>query len=249
MIAREGLCASPGYFANRCCSIKSDADLIPSKTFPHISVQMGGMEILVLMVFGTLCAGLMMVMYQKNAELFEAIERNEVKIRELEKGRNSVEQDSLIRQRLSTTESRVTALERLIKTHSGDLDKLKSAGPVGQETSGGATGVDTAAVVQQQQVLSNQILFVNERVTKIATQFDQVNNAQLYLASKAVIAENANVCVFSNTENCPPHMRKFATFGIIGHSGDMPIPTGYYQGGPFNDNGWNWIHGGLCCPE
>lgn len=210
---------------------------------------MAGMEILVLIVFGTLCAGLMMVMYQKNSELFEAIERNEAKIRELEKGRNSVEQDSLIRQRLSTTESRVTALERLMKTHSTDLDKLKATGPVDQNNAAGAAAVDNAAVVQQQQLLSNQILFVNERVTKVATQFDQLNNAQIFLANKAIMAENANVCVFSNTENCPPHMRKFATFGIIGHSGDMPIPAGYYQGGAFNDNGWNWIHGGLCCPE
>lgn len=210
---------------------------------------MAGMEILVLIVFGTLCAGLMMVMYQKNSELFEAIERNEAKIRELEKGRNSVEQDSLIRQRLSTTESRVTTLERLMKTYGGDLDKLKAGGPAVQNNAASAPAADSAAVVQQQQVLSNQILFVNERVTKMATQFDQLNNAQVFLASKAVLSENANVCVFSNTETCPPHMRKFATFGIIGHSGDMPIPNGYYQGGPFNDNGWNWIHGGLCCPE
>ena len=39
------------------------------------------MEYLILLVFGTLCAGLMMVMYHKNSELFEAIKKNEDKIK------------------------------------------------------------------------------------------------------------------------------------------------------------------------
>lgn len=212
---------------------------------------MGGMEFLVLIVFGTLCAGLMMVMYQKNSELFEAIQRNEDKIKELERNRNSVEQDSLIRQRLSNTESRVTLLERLTKAHTGDLDSIKTrqekAGPVEQARSN--TAALASVTPEQMQVLSNQIIFVNDRVTALTTKFDALNNAQLYLASKALIMENANVCIFSNTENCPPNMKKMATFGFIGHSGESPVPTGYYLGGPFNDNGWNWIHGGLCCVE
>lgn len=204
---------------------------------------MARMEFLVLIVFGTLCAGLMMVMYQKNSELFEAIQRNQEKIKELERGKNSVEQDSLIRQRLSTTEGRVTTLERLLKAQGVDLEAIRSAGV--PQVQGNAA--PNAAVDEQIQLHSNQIVFVNDRVTKLAAQFDALNDAQVYLANKAVLAENANLCVFSNTDNCPPHMTKFATFGVIGHSGESPLPTGYYLGGSFNDNGWNWIHGGLCC--
>lgn len=209
-------------------------------------IDVTSMDFLVLLVFGTLCMGLMMIMYRKNSELSEAIQRNEDRIKDFERSRNSVEDDSLIRKRLSNTESRVTFLEKLAKIHTADLAEVKTrGGPV--EQSKVNTAASPTVTAEQMQVLSNQIIFVNDRVTKLDSSFDAVNNAQIYLASKAVMMENSNVCIFSNTDNCPPHLKKFATFGIIAHSGDNALPTGYYMGGSFNDNGWNWIHGSLCC--
>lgn len=191
----------------------------------------------------------MLVMYQKNSELYEMIKRNEDKIKDFERNLNPAEQDSLIRSRISSTESRVTALERLIKAHTGDIDTIKmqirNGGPPAPETA-----AQPAAVANDQaQLLSNQIIFVNDRVNAVAARFDALNNAQNIIASRAMMLENTNVCVFSSTESCPPRMRKMATFGIIAHSGESPVPPGYYLGGAYNDAGWNWFHGGLCCME
>lgn len=209
------------------------------------------MDFIVLLVFGTLCTGLMLVMYQKNSELYEMIKKNEDKIKDFERNLNPAEQDSLIRSRISSTESRVTALERLIKAHTGDIDTIKMQ----IRNSGSPGAADTpqqqqvALGAEQVQLLSNQIIFVNDRVNAITARFDDVNNAHNIVASRAMMLENTNVCVFSSTESCPPRMKKMATFGIIAHSGENPVPPGYYLGGAYNDVGWNWFHGGLCCME
>lgn len=207
---------------------------------------------LILIVVCVLYGGVLVVLYQRNAELTEAVHGHEEKIRELEKYLNPTEKDSMIRTRLSTTETRVTALDRLVKAHSTDIDMVTKQmqqvlnnpnGVPQQQQQAGGVGADQA------QVLSNQIIFVNDRVTAVSNRLDAVVTAQNNLAIKAMTMENTNICVFSSTETCPPRMQKAATFGIIAHSGNSPVPPGYYMGGPFNDNGWNWMHGGLCCME
>lgn len=207
------------------------------------------MEYIILIVFGVLFSGILLVMFQKNAELHDLIQKHEEKIQNMEKYINPIENDSLIRQRLSNTESRVTAVEKLLRSHTSDIDILAKRLKENNQASAVAGVVAGGATAEQIQALSNQIIFVNDRVSTVAAQVESVNAAQTYLATKSVMFENANICVLSGTENCPPNMRKMATFGIIGHSGDSPIPKGYFVSGPFNDNGWNWVHGGLCCVE
>ena len=209
---------------------------------------------LVFIVCAALCGGMLMVLYQRNAELMEIVKSNEDKLRELEKSLNPAEHDTMVRSRLSNTEVRVTALEKLIKSHTVDLDMVGKQ--VRSVLSGGGGAVSKDATVsqgnansEQVQVLTNQIIFVNDRVNGVVARVDALVNAQNALATRALMMENTNMCILSSTDTCPPKMTKSATFGIIAHTGQNPIPPGYYPGGQFAevDNGWNWLHGGLCC--
>mmetsp|Transcript_14309 Transcript_14309/g.28524 ORF Transcript_14309/g.28524 Transcript_14309/m.28524 type:complete len:213 (+) Transcript_14309:24-662(+) len=207
------------------------------------------MEYLILLVFGTLCVGLMLVMYQKNSELYDAIRRNEEKIKEFERYSNPGEHDSMIRQRMSNTESRVTSLEKLLKNHNDKFELVDQKVNSALEGGASAGGSGGAVSEEQNKVLTNQIVFVNDRVNQIANQVEALSTAQTYLAGRALMLENTNVCVFSGTESCPPNLKKVGTFGVIDHSPEKIVPPGYFQGGAFNAEGWNWIHGGLCCME
>jgi hypothetical protein len=210
------------------------------------------MEYLILLVFGTLCCGLMMVMYQKNAELFSAIKKNEAKMKDFEKYVNPGEHDTMIRQRMSTTESRITNMERHQRTQEDQFtivtQKLHSALDTVNKIQTGPGNSGSGLSAEQVEILTNQITFVNDRVNNIGTEIQALNNAQLYLAGKALLLET-NVCVFSQAEACPPGMKKVGTFGVIEHSAEHLIPSGYFKGGKFNDNGWDWLHGGMCCVE
>ena len=215
---------------------------------------------LVLIVCAILYGGVLIVLYQRNADLSETVKGHEEKIRELEKYLNPTEKDSMIRTRLSTTETRDTALDRVLKTQAADLDmvtkqmQLVLAGnpqlaSQQERKPEGDTAIPGLADAGQLQAVTDQVIFVNDRVTNIAERVDAVINAQNNLARKSMIMEGTNICIFTSTDACPPRMQKAATFGIIAHLGASPIPPGYYIGGAFNDNGWNWIHGGMCCME
>jgi hypothetical protein len=212
------------------------------------------MEYLILLVFGTLCAGLMMVMYHKNNELHEMIKKNEDKVRDFEKYMNPGEHDSMIRQRMSNTETRVTAVEKSLKSQIADLEALnrnmaQQIRSIMESETGSRSSAGAGVTADQSALLTNQIIFVNDRVNTLTAKVDSINDAQLAVARSALFVDGVNVCVFAPTDVCPPGLTKKATFGIIEHSGDNPVPAGYYIGGQFSDSGWNWMHGGLCCSQ
>jgi hypothetical protein len=218
---------------------------------PRAWAEMASM--IVLIVCALLYGGVLVVLFQKNTELAEAVKGHEEHIRELEKYLNPTEKDSMIRSRLSTTETRVTALDRAVKAHATDIDMvskqvqalLGNPSAVRFPQPGQAAANDA----QKFEEIGNQLMFVNDRVNSIANRVDLIVTAQNNLAMKALVMEKTNVCIFASADSCPPRMVKTATFGIIAHSGQSPVPHGYWIGGPFNDNGWNWLHGSYCCTE
>lgn len=194
------------------------------------------------------------MLFQKNSDLMESVKGHEEHIRELEKYLNPTEKDSMIRSRLSTTETRVTALDRTVKAQTVDIDmimkQVKSLlNNPGQQVSAQQAGGIPEDTQRQFELYKKELIFLNERTSSIANRVDLIVTAQNNLAVKALIMENTNVCVMSSTDACPPRMVKVATFGIIAHSGQNAVPTGYFIGGPFNENGWNWLHGSMCCME
>eukprot|EP00600_Ochromonadales_sp_CCMP1393_P004088 CAMPEP_0174992146 /NCGR_PEP_ID=MMETSP0004_2-20121128/22348_1 /TAXON_ID=420556 /ORGANISM="Ochromonas sp., Strain CCMP1393" /LENGTH=172 /DNA_ID=CAMNT_0016246099 /DNA_START=242 /DNA_END=760 /DNA_ORIENTATION=+ len=167
----------------------------------------------------------------------------------------------MIRQRMSTTEARITAIERQMRTHEDKVELVTQKVHTALQTANAlktAHHTDTpspkkevapATVSDERaEVLTAQISFVNDRVTEVVQQIDGLNRGQSFLASKALIMEN-NVCVLAHNDACPPNMKKVGTFGLIEHNPENLIPVGFVRGEAFNNNGWNWLHGGLCCGD
>lgn len=210
---------------------------------------------LTLFIVVVLYTGTIMVMYQKNVDLHEVLKRNEDKIEELKRLMNFADHDSVLRSRVSNAESRITTLEKTMRTQLADVGTTVSQA-IAFEVKNAVKPEIEKILVNDRAVTTNQLEWTNsqinqlrEHVNYVIGDFDKLNTAQLYLAKKTLLFENANVCIFSSIDTCPTHLSKVATFGIITHSPDNVLPTGYFLGGKHNDNGWNWMHGGLCCME
>jgi len=206
------------------------------------------MEYVILLLLCTLCVGMMIVMYNKNQELMDHLKRNEVKINDLEKLINAAEHDTMIRSRLSNAETRISAVERNLKSQ---LAEVASKIPTVMEQPAAPVVVPAEVVftVEEKKMLNGQVEFLDNRVRELIDLYNnRVGKAIAELSKKAFMLDT-NACVLSPTEICPSGLTKTATFGIISYPHENRLPRGYYHGGPFNDAGWKWLHGGLCCIE
>lgn len=207
------------------------------------------MEYVILFVLCALCVGMMVVMYNKNQELVDHVKRNEVKISDLEKLVNAAEHDTMIRSRLSNTETRISAVEKNLKSQ---LVELESKIPAIIEQPAPPVVVAPAELVftvEEKKVLNGQVELLDTRVRELIDLYNnRVGKAIADLSKKALMLDT-NACVLSPTDTCPSGLTKTATFGIINYPNENRIPKGYYHGGSFNENGWKWLHGGLCCME
>lgn len=207
------------------------------------------MEYVILFVLCALCVGMMVVMYNKNQELVEHVKRNEVKISDLEKLVNAAEHDTMIRSRLSNTETRISAVEKNLKSQ---LIELESKIPAVIQQPAPPVVVAPAELVftvEEKKVLNGQVELLDTRVRELIDLYNNRVGKTIADLSKKALMLDTNSCVLSPTETCPSGLTKTATFGIISYPHDNRIPKGYYHGGPFNENGCKWLHGGLCCVE
>lgn len=202
------------------------------------------MEFIILLVFAIMCSGLLMVMYQKHSELTDLIATNQEKIKFLESAANPGESDSVLRGRVSNTESRVSQVERLVKALNEKMDTVgTNAVAAGDAAVAPAAG---GATEEQMTLINHQINFVNNRVTTVIESVTKVDNAVTYLSQKALLTDQGNVCVFSSSTDCPAGMTMTLTFGVIGYNPQKNLPTGYFVGANHSPD-WDWMHGGLCC--
>lgn len=173
-----------------------------------------------------------MVMYQKNSELNDLITLNQDRIKDLERAITPGENDSILRSRVSNTESRATQLERAVKQLAIDFGELESNLPekVRQLASANAGGGPLGT--EQMELVNHQINFLN----------DKINN----LARSTLNLEQGNTCILSENTYCPDGFTRTATFGFIAFNPDNVVPSGYYYGDRHNAD-WAWLHGGLCC--
>lgn len=206
------------------------------------------MEYIILLVLCALCVGMMVVMYHKNQELVDHVKRNEVKISDLEKLVNAAEHDTMIRSRLSNTETRISAVERNLKSQLAEVAS-KIPAVIEQPPPVVVAPVEVVFTVEEKKVLNGQVELLDTRVRELVDLYNnRVGKAIAELSKKSLMLD-ANACVLSPTETCPSGLTKTATFGIISYPHENRIPKGYYHGGSFNDHGWKWLHGGLCCIE
>lgn len=203
------------------------------------------MEFIILLVFAIMCSGLLMVMYQKHSELTDLISNNQDKIKFLETAINPGENDSVLRGRVSNTESRVSNVERMLKSITDQINQLATANAA---VTGNAVATAAAggASEEQMHLINHQINFVNDRVTKLIESINKVDNAVTLLSQTTLAINKGNLCIFSSNQECPPGLTMAMTFGFITHNPQGNLPVGYFTGGN-HAPGWDWMHGGLCC--
>lgn len=88
---------------------------------------------------------------------------------------------------------------------------------------------------------------ISLRLDNIETHVAQLIKTGQYLAEHSLLLETANVCVFTPTDECPRGMKPLNRFALGTFHAEGKLPQGYLDSGPFNDNGWKWMQGGLCC--
>lgn len=70
---------------------------------------------------------------------------------------------------------------------------------------------------------------------------------QQVLFDHALLLGGSNVCVMSSSDGCPHNMVASTQFALGHFQAEGKVMTGYLNSGAFNDNGWQWLQGSLCC--
>ncbi|RYH09248.1 hypothetical protein EON65_40310 [archaeon] len=68
-----------------------------------------------------------------------------------------------------------------------------------------------------------------------------------YLLDNALILAGTNACIISAPDACPQHMIGTSHVMVGALQPEGKVPLGYQNVGTFNDQGWQWLQGVLCC--
>ncbi len=74
-----------------------------------------------------------------------------------------------------------------------------------------------------------------------------MTNDHQFLTEHSLLLTGPNTCVLSALDGCPHNMVASTRFALGNFQRDGKVLDGFQESGTFNDNGWTWLQGLLCC--
>ncbi len=179
-----------------------------------------------------LCAAFSAHLWKQNVTLFEELQAVQHKLNDLNKESDLND----INFRINAIDTRAGALERLQRASAADLNEVLN---------GEIKTHDHKHTEEALQVMRKQVNDLGSKISMHSQDIGTVSKSLNALSANTLkLDDGMGICVLAGS--CPTGFTRTGTFGTILHNPDQMIGAGMKIGSNFG-NGWDWLHGSLCC--